>query len=50
MPDLKPLSLHLQTVKFSQTCKYNQNAVMNQSKLTILLQLMCLEKNYRPVA
>jgi len=46
MPDLKPLLLHLQTVNFLQTCKYNQNAVANQSKLTNLLQFTCRETIY----
>ena len=47
---MKPLLLHLQAVKILQTCKYNQNAVVNQSKLTILLQFMCLEGNFAVVA
>ena len=50
MPDLKPLSLHLQTVNFLQTCKYNQNAVANQSNLTILLQFTYREAIYAPRA
>jgi len=38
---MKPLLLHLQTVNFLQTCKYNQNAVANQSNPTNLLQFAC---------
>lgn len=45
---MKPRLLHLQPVNILQTCKYNQNAVANQSKPTNLLQLTCLEAIYVP--